>query len=675
MNAVPIHVLVLEDSPTDALLLRVALERDLLDQFALTIVERLEEGISQLAHTSFDVIVLDLGLPDSQGLKTFESLHPIAPHIPTIVFSGNTDDKDAIQAVRAGAQDYLVKSVSSFEMAGRAIRHAIERHKLQKSLQESEARFATIFEYSPVAIGISRIRDQKLIHVNTAFMALYGLSRAEALGHTTEELNIWVNLDDRRRFIEQLQTHKKVIGFETLTYNSKIGVRRNVLVSGEIMEIDGELCRVVQIIDITERKQNEQIIQETNAKLAHAQSLAHLGSWDDYLPTGELSWSDEMYRIMGFPLHTPVRLAEIMSVFPPDELKRFQEALHTSIHEGRPYSMDYRIVRHDGTERYIHDEGEVVRDENGVPLWMRGTTQDITERKLIEETLIKNQQLLHEAQGIARLGSWTSYIQAGMYDASPECARILGWEAGLHPLQDLFDTVHPDDRLKMETTWESALQGGDFEIEHRILVRGQTQWVHVKAQIRFDPEGKPLFALGITQDITRRKKAEDALRASEERYRLIAQYVDDIVWQLNPQLQFVFTSPATERVLGYTVEEALKMNVAEIIDAEGLRQMREVIHARLSGDPHAHRPSEYKMRHKDGHWVDVEVVSAPVFDSQNNLLGFVGVTRQVTERKQAELALRASEEKYRTLALELEDRVQKRTAEVQDLYENAPNGY
>ena len=117
-----LKILLLEDNPTDVLLLQSALEADLLSEFVLSHVERLADGLKRLRTEEFDVILTDLGLPDSSGLETFESLHQQFPRLPILVFSGNTDVSEVVRAVRAGAQDYLVKSPGGFDMAPRSIR-------------------------------------------------------------------------------------------------------------------------------------------------------------------------------------------------------------------------------------------------------------------------------------------------------------------------------------------------------------------------------------------------------------------------------------------------------------------------------------------------------------------------------------------------------------------------
>ncbi len=139
MTQAPTAVLLIEDSDADALLLREALAGDLLDQFEVTTVDRLHTGVELLGRRQYDVVLLDLGLPDSQGLATFETLHAAAPDVPVVVFSGNLDTRSATEAVQQGAQDFLVKGPTAWETAPRAIRYAIERQRSQAAAAAERA--------------------------------------------------------------------------------------------------------------------------------------------------------------------------------------------------------------------------------------------------------------------------------------------------------------------------------------------------------------------------------------------------------------------------------------------------------------------------------------------------------------------------------------------------------
>jgi diguanylate cyclase (GGDEF)-like protein len=129
-----IQVLLIEDNPADALLLREAVREDALSSFEFTVAESLTSGLELLRDEQFDVVLLDLGLPDSQGLKSFEMVHSAFPEKPVVVLSGSADQRMALEAVQSGAQDYLVKGSTGWEIASRAMRYAIERKRMEERL-------------------------------------------------------------------------------------------------------------------------------------------------------------------------------------------------------------------------------------------------------------------------------------------------------------------------------------------------------------------------------------------------------------------------------------------------------------------------------------------------------------------------------------------------------------
>ncbi|MDQ3816020.1 MAG: response regulator, partial [Armatimonadota bacterium] len=127
----PIQVLLIEDNPTDVLLIEETLSAVTSAQFEVTHVERLGAALERLGEQRFDAVLLDLGLPDSQGLETFDKLHRQYPQIPIVVLTGLDDETVAVQAVQAGAQDFLVKGQVDSHALARAIRHAIERQRAE----------------------------------------------------------------------------------------------------------------------------------------------------------------------------------------------------------------------------------------------------------------------------------------------------------------------------------------------------------------------------------------------------------------------------------------------------------------------------------------------------------------------------------------------------------------
>ena len=139
MNEGTIHVLIVEDNPGDVRLVRERLAEVPDSPFQVEWADRLASGVERLSRGGVDVLLLDLGLPDSEGLETFSELHAVQPDVPVVVLSGGADEELAIQAVRAGAQDYLVKGSGGAQLLSRALRYAIERKHAEEEIRQLNA--------------------------------------------------------------------------------------------------------------------------------------------------------------------------------------------------------------------------------------------------------------------------------------------------------------------------------------------------------------------------------------------------------------------------------------------------------------------------------------------------------------------------------------------------------
>lgn len=162
METRKIHVLLIEDNPDDALLIQKYLTNAQRVRYMVTPVERLAQGLKILQHVQFEVILLDLGLPDGGvGLHTFEKVYAHASHIPIIVLTGHDDDEFALGSVQKGAQDYLVKGQVTGAMLGRSIQYAIERKKLLTQLENSATEIKKLRGILPICANCKKIRDDR----------------------------------------------------------------------------------------------------------------------------------------------------------------------------------------------------------------------------------------------------------------------------------------------------------------------------------------------------------------------------------------------------------------------------------------------------------------------------------------------------------------------------------
>jgi PAS domain S-box-containing protein len=174
-----IQVLLVEDNPTDALIVEDELAHTTGASFSVVHLEQLGQALTRLETQHFDVVLLDLSLPDSHGMETFTRLHDATAETPIVVLSGRTDEGLAIKAVQAGAQDYLVKGHMGEDVLARSIRYAIERRRSERTLAESEERYRLLIEQSPHGYMVHS--DGMIVFANAATLKVFGAGRLEEL--------------------------------------------------------------------------------------------------------------------------------------------------------------------------------------------------------------------------------------------------------------------------------------------------------------------------------------------------------------------------------------------------------------------------------------------------------------------------------------------------------------
>ena len=274
---------------------------------------------------------------------------------------------------------------------------------------------------------------------------------------------------------------------------------------------------------ITERKQAEEALRASEAQyrlseseLKAAQAVARIGNWKWNLPKGEITWSDEMYRIFGIDKTSYTgRLGDVIAqVVHPDDLHLVLPANARGFVEDKP--IEYRVILPDKSIRHIWARaGETVLDTDGHPIFLTGIAQDITERKQAEEALRQANEQLGLAQRSAGAGLWDWDIPAGQLHWSPELFRLFGLDSGGTPTFDVWRGVlHPDDQQQAGERINAAIQDRAPLInEYRIVLpSGEVRWISALGDTTYDERGEARRMAGICLDITARKQAEEALR-------------------------------------------------------------------------------------------------------------------------------------------------------------------
>jgi len=270
---------------------------------------------------------------------------------------------------------------------------------------------------------------------------------------------------------------------------------------------------------IRERTQSERALRRSEASLAEAQRMAHLGNWDWDLTTGEVWWSDEVYCIYGLEpgQGVPKLDALLMDVVHPLDRKVLREAIDAALHRGEPYDLEHRVVHPEGGVRIVHGRAEVVRDEKGEPLRMVGTVHDITERKQAEERLREAEERYRLVARATNEVIWDHDLttNAQLWDGATEA--MFGYS-----LEELGDDaawweerLHPEDRERVLANADAAHRSSDEKTwteEYRFRhADGSYVTVVDRAYLVCDAEDRPVRMLGSIMDVTERKRAEERL--------------------------------------------------------------------------------------------------------------------------------------------------------------------
>lgn len=264
-----IKILIIEDNPGDVELIRQMLEDDEDTEYIVSHSSKLYDGIKAAEQLRPDLILLDLGLPDSLGLSTFEKLYEKVKDIPIIIMTGLEDKKAVSSAVKLGAQDYLIKGGFEDNLLRKSIKYSIERKKNESRLIEREAQFRAIFEQA--GVGMAQVLpDGKWIKANSKLCNILGYKYDELLGKTFQEITYSEDLEEDLKLMREVLENKRQTYSLEKRYIKKDGsiVWGNLTVS-LIRDFSGNPKYFISIIeDISERKRVEILLKESTERLS-----------------------------------------------------------------------------------------------------------------------------------------------------------------------------------------------------------------------------------------------------------------------------------------------------------------------------------------------------------------------------------------------------------------------
>jgi len=648
MKKKPLQVLLVEDNPGDARLYQEFLRESGPVQFELENVKRLKTGLEHLAQAKPDAILLDLGLPDSQGLETFIKVHAQAPDVPIVILTGLDDAEKAIEAVKAGAQDYLVKGEVSGGLLVRAISYAIERKRTEEALHDSEERWRSLVKATPDYIALHDPEGRYL------FLNHYaeGFTEADIIGSNLYQYLLPESVELFRSNMEKTINTWTPQHFEHDALGDG-GARRTydeylVPLRGKNQEIT--ILAVAR--DISERKQTEAALKQSEVKFRQLIESSVAGIY--IIQDAKMAYVNPNFaKAFGYSPEEIIGRLSPKDLIHPDDIqdvmRRLEERIEGETEEG---SIAYKAIKKDGSIIYIEVYGTMI-DFQGRPAVM-GTLMDITSRKRAEDTLRESDSRYHlifENSGTANTifdKECRVMLQNSMSQKLTEPMDARGKTA--------LEIFGPDQGPIVTERMQRVLTSGVPEVfETKLTMHGGSGWFRSSYFPLYKEQHELVGIQVISQDITEKKQMEDALRESEERYRSLIENATIGIYRTTPEGQITTANPALVRMLGFQSFE-------ELAQRDLSKEGYEPAYPRQDFQKHIEQEGkiigiESAWKRKDGSTIFVRESANLVRDENDRPLFYEGTVEDITERKQAEDNLDEERNLLRTLIDNLPDRV------------------
>jgi PAS domain S-box-containing protein len=652
-----LRVLLLEDNPADAELVARELRRGGLEP-DLRLASGKREFIKALKSAPPDLILADYNVPGFSGLDALALARAAAPQAPFLFVSGSIREELAIESLSQGAADYIFKN--NLQRLVPAVRRVLAAAELQrrtqlaeKMLRDSEKKYRSLVSQSPDGIFIVDLNG-RFLSVNPAICASLGYREDELLGRS-----IWDVIPAAYRPLHEQRLAGILRGeeqHEAAEYlvKGRNGEEHAVAILSAPFYRDDALIGFQGIArDITEKKKMEDRLRESEE---YYRTLVDTSPDAIVIVDagGRITYaSQRACGLFAVPTGDDIRGTSVLDFVQPEEARAVEERL-AAILSGLalPEIREYRLLRRDRRPFWGEVASSPLQDAKGRRTGLLLVCRDVSQRK---DTELKLQQALAEAQRLRQaldqvpVHVYMKDLQSRYVYANQLTLKLFGCSA-----QELAgksdEDFFPPEAVRQLREVDRRVFAGESTVEEIAVPdprKGETLYHEVKTPIYAGPESREITGLlGISTDITERKRHLEALRESERKYRLIADNTAETITALDMGLRFTYVSPSIFRLRGFTVEEAMSQSIEQALTPDSVELVKQILEEEMrreaDGDanPHRSRTLELQEQHKDGRVIWVENSLSILRDDQGAPIGFLAVAKDVTERKRAEEQIR-----------------------------------
>jgi PAS domain S-box-containing protein len=439
-----------------------------------------------------------------------------------------------------------------------------ERKKAEEALRASEDKLLKVFNFSPALMAISSLKDGRFIDVNKSFLETLGYKKEEVIGFTSNELNLFVNYEDRQKIVEALKDSGEIFDVETRIISKTHGIRTGLFSAGAI-EIQGEECLITVFKDISEIKEAEKELKTLSFNLnKRVKELNCLHSITTLANKEDTSQEDLLQGIVeAIPLayqYPDIAGARIIIYSNEHRTKNFRET---------PWNLKSDIVVFGKTEGCVEvcyaEESNVfnndpfLEEEKTLIIIIAERAGKIMERIKAIQSLNNSEQKYRSIFDNAVEGIFQTTTDGRFMSANHALAKMFGYDSPEDLIKGVTDLsiqgyVNPEDRVKYKNILEEQGTITGFETQH-YRKDGSIIWVLINARMIKDEAGRALYYEGTLEEVTQRKLAEEQLRSERLRFSILSDNAPFGMAMIDKDGKFIYINPKFKEIFGYGLSD------------------------------------------------------------------------------------------------------------------------